>query len=117
MDSKTFGKVLENRTKGFAIRVVKLSAQLPDTPEDKVVRNQISKSGTSVGAYYRKANRARSRADFKNKIKICESEASETNYWLEIILGMNWIAEKEIDEIQDESEQLLRLFSAIGAKD
>jgi four helix bundle protein len=67
-----------------------LSASLPDTPEARVIRNQITKSGTSIGANYREANRARSKADFKNKIKICESEASETQYWLEMISELNF---------------------------
>jgi len=69
MDNKTFGRALEDRTRDFAIRVIRFSAQLPDTPEGKVVRNQISKSGTSVGANYREANRARSRADLKTKLR------------------------------------------------
>jgi len=51
------------------------------------VKNQITKSGTSIGANYYEANKARSKADFKNKIGICKSEANETIYWLEIING------------------------------
>ena len=75
MDLKEFAKGLEERTRVFAVRIIRLSASLPNTPEARVVRNQITKSGTSIGANYREANRSRSRADFKNKIKICESEA------------------------------------------
>jgi len=77
-DNKDFARDLERRTKKFAVNVIKLSEALPKTPEAIVIKNQITKSGTSIGANYREANRARSRADFKNKIKICESEASET---------------------------------------
>ena len=77
MDNKEFSKELEKRTRKFAVRIIRLSATLSNTPETIVVRNQITKAGTSIGANYREANRARSRADFKNKIKICESEASE----------------------------------------
>ncbi len=80
MDNKEFGKLLESRTKKFAISIIKLSARLPNTTESKVIRNQVTKSGTSVGANYREANRARSKADFKNKIRISEGEASETVY-------------------------------------
>jgi four helix bundle protein len=90
MDNKEFSKKLEVRTKAFAIRIIKLSATLPNTVEGKIVRNQLTKAGTSIGANYREANRARSKADFKNKIKICESEASETGYWLEISIDMKW---------------------------
>ena len=65
---KKFAKELEERTKKFAISIIKLSSKLPDTVEGRVIRNQLTKSGTSVGANYREANRARSRADFRNKI-------------------------------------------------
>lgn len=80
MNNKEFSKKLEHRTLKFALRIIRLSAKIPNTPEGRVVRNQITKAGTSVGANYREANRARSRADFKNKIAICETEASETQY-------------------------------------
>ncbi len=91
MDNKEFSKVLENRTRCFAIQIIKLSSLMPYTPECKVIRNQITKSGTSIGANYREANRARSKADFINKIRICEGEANETIYWLEIIAEMKWL--------------------------
>jgi four helix bundle protein len=80
MDNKQFAIELETRTQKFATRIIRLSAKLPNTPEGKVVRNQITKAGTSVGANYREVNRARSRADFKNKISICKSESGETQY-------------------------------------
>ena len=85
LTNKEFSKNLEKRTLKFGIDIIRLSATLPSTLESRVVRNQITKSGTSVGANYREANRSRSKADFTNRIKICESEASETSYWLEII--------------------------------
>ena len=80
MDNKEFSKDLEKRTRQFAVKIIRLSVLLPNTPEARVIRNQMTKSGTSIGANYREANRAISKADFKNKIKICESEASETQY-------------------------------------
>jgi four helix bundle protein len=85
MNNKEFSKLLEQRTRDFAVRIIKLSTALPNAPEGREIRRQITKSGTSVGANYREANRARSRADFKSKIKICQSESSETQYWLEVI--------------------------------
>ena len=75
-DVKKFAKELEERTKQFAIRIIRLSSTLPNTPEGRAIRTQMTKAGTSVGANYREANRARSKADFRNKIAICESEAS-----------------------------------------
>jgi len=116
MDNKEFSKQLEERTKKFAIDIIKLSSTLPDKPEGKVIKYQITKSGTSVGANYREANRSRSKADFKNKIKICESEASETTYWLEIIECLNWIETQKIQSILIETNELLAIFTSIGSK-
>jgi four helix bundle protein len=97
MENKEFGKQLELRTKKFAICIIKLSSSLPDSVEGKVIKYQITKSGTSIGANYREANRSRSKPDFSNKITICESESSETGYWLEIIDEMNWLQNKGLN--------------------
>jgi len=70
MDNKEFAKELEKRTREFGVRIIRLSRNLPNTPEGIVIRTQMTKSGTSIGANYREANRARSKADFKSKIKI-----------------------------------------------
>ena len=116
MKNKEFAKELEQRTKAFAIRIIKLSISLPKSEEGRVIKNQITKSGTSVGANYREANRSRSKADFKNKIKISESEASETLYWLEIIEEIGWIENKKLKSIKDESSELLAIFTSIASK-
>jgi four helix bundle protein len=114
MENKEFSKRLEERTKQFAISIIKLSASLPNSVEGKVVRNQLTKSGTSIGANYREANRSRSKPDFKNKITICETESSETIYWLEIIEAMNWIDTIQLKPIQLEASELLAIFTSIG---
>ncbi|KJD33902.1 hypothetical protein PK35_03950 [Tamlana nanhaiensis] len=116
MNNKEFAKQLEVRTRLFGISVIKLSATLPNTIEGKVIRNQITKSGTSIGANYREANRSRSKKDFKNKIKISESEASETEYWLEIINDLNWVESKQLNTIIKEAKELLALFTSIANK-
>ncbi len=116
MDNKEFSKELEKRTRKFSVRIIRLSTKLPNTPEARVIRNQITKSGTSIGANYREANRARSKADFKNKIKICESEASETQYWLEVIVDAKWLSYEEVKADYEECSELLALFTSIGAK-
>jgi len=116
LDNLEFSKQLEERTKKFAIRIIKLSIAIPDYPESRVIKNQITKSGTSIGANYREANRSRSRADFRNKIKICESEASETKYWLEIIAELKWIEIKKIGELMKEANELLAIFTSIEKK-
>jgi four helix bundle protein len=114
MDNREFSSDLEKRTRQFAVRINRLSASLPNTPEARVIRNQITKSGTSMVANYREANRARSKADFKNKIKICESEASETQYWLEVILEAEWFTWARIKPEHDECNELSALFNSIG---
>lgn len=113
MSNKEFGKALEKRTLLFSVSILKMCALLPKKQEVQVVIYQISKSATSVGANYREANVARSSADFYNKIKICQSEANETIYWLEVIDEMNWLSEKEIiQKLKKEANELLAIFTS-----
>lgn len=114
MDNKQFSKTIEQRTKKFALQIIHLSSKLPNTIEGRVIRNQITKSGTSIGANYREANRARSRADFINKIKICEGEASETQYWIEILIETNWLPKETVTSSYNECSELVALFTSIG---
>ena len=116
MDNKEFSKLLEVRTRKFAVAIIKTSSTLPNTPEGRVLRNQLTKSGTSIGANYREANRGRSSADFYNKIKISESEASETVYWLEIIDELNWMEKNLFKPVYEESNKLLAIFTSIKNK-
>ncbi|MFH1943574.1 MAG: four helix bundle protein, partial [bacterium] len=75
-------KELEERTKQFALRIIKLVSALPKSKVFDVIGYQLVKSGMSVGANYREAGRAESKADFIHKIGIVEKEAGETQYWL-----------------------------------
>ncbi len=79
-----------------------------------MIRYQIVKSGTSIGANYREANRAVSAPDFHNKISICEKEASETQYWLEIIMEAGLIPLEKIKADYKECSELLAIFTSIG---
>jgi len=114
MTNKEFGKKFEQRTLRFALDVIKLSASIPYTQETRVVKYQLTKSGTSIGANYREANRARSKADFYNKIKICESEASETVYWMEIVRLGQMASGTEM--LYEELKEILAILSAIVNK-
>ena len=116
MTNREFSEVLEQRTRKFAIMILKLSSDLSLTPENKVIRYQISKSGTSVGANYREANRSKSKADFVNKIRIAEGEASETVYWLEIIKDMGWGSDDIFNSTMKEAKELLAIFTSIYTK-
>jgi four helix bundle protein len=111
-----FIKSLEKRTRAFAVSIIKLSEKLPNNPEAKVIRTQITKAGTSVGANYREANRSRSKPDFTAKIKICESEASETQYWLEIIKEISWLDQKDLSGELKECSELVAIFTSISKK-
>ena len=116
MNNRQFAQNLEKRTRDFAVRIIRLSSALPNTPEGRVIRNQLTKSGTSIGANYREANRARSKADFRNKISICEGEASETQYWLEVIAQMGWLNQDQLKAESEECGELLAIFTSIGKK-
>jgi len=115
-EKREFAKELEKRTRKFAVRIIRLSTRLPNTPEGRAIRTQITKSGSSMGANYREANRARSRADFRSKVKICESEASETQYWLEVIADLEWLPWEELKPDYEECSELLAIFTAINKK-
>lgn len=114
MENKDFAKKLEIRTRKFAIAIIRLSERLPGSPESRVLRYQLTKSGTSIGANYHEANRSRSKADFSNKIRLCEFEASETVYWLGILNELEWITSDEILPGLTESSELLAIFTSIG---
>ena len=116
MNNKEFGKLMEIRTRTFAINIIRLSCSLKYSPESNVIKNQITKSGSSIGANYREANRARSNADFLNKIKICESETNETIYWLEIIRDLDIVDSIAISSLLTEANELLAIFTSIGIK-
>jgi len=87
---------LQHRTKRFALRVLALIDWLPNTIGGRVLANQLARSAASVGANYRAACRARSRAEFASKLGIVAEEADESLYWLELIRDGNFVLEKKI---------------------
>ena len=107
---------LEERTKKFAVQVVKKVAAFPKNSEGQIVGRQLLRAGTSIGANYREANRAEPKNDFIHKIGVAEKEAAATVYWLEIcrVTGLGLV--KQIDGLLDESSQLLAILITIGRK-
>src|SRR5712692_601868 len=101
---------LRKRTKEFALRIVKLYAALPKNAIAQVLGKQILLSGTSVGAHYREACRAKSNADFVNKLEGGLQELEETLYWLELLGDAEIFPEKRIKPICDETEELIAMF-------
>jgi len=100
----------------LAVGIIKMSSSLPSKTEWYVIRNQISKSGTSIGANYKEANHAKSLADFKHKISICESEASETVYWLQIIKELGYNNDQIVTSLYNEAKEILAIFISISKK-
>ena len=97
------------RTKNFAIEVLKLCVTLPQTSEFRALRNQLVRSGTSPGANYRAACRAKSTADFINKLKIVEEETDESQYWLEIIVAIDESYRKQVTPLWKEADEILAI--------
>ncbi len=105
---------LLNRTKQFAIRVFKLLDRLPKTEAAKIVTYQLLKSSSSVAANYRAVNRAKSKNDFSNKIKIVLEEADESNFWLAFISDVDLLNsdDKELNFLTKESDEFVAIFTA-----
>ena len=109
-------KDLEQRTKRFSLVVIKFTAQMPRTREADILCRQLLRAATSIGANYREANRGVSRADFVNKIGIVQKEASETQYWIELLIESGVAGKSRAEELLKESSELLAIFTAIGKK-
>lgn len=103
---------LKERTKKFALSVIQFTSSIPKKPEADVIRHQIIRSGTSVGANYRAACRARSRAEFISKIGIVEEEADETAYWLELLAESGLAQPAQTLELLKEARELVAICSA-----
>jgi four helix bundle protein len=103
---------LKDRTKQFALRVMKLVDSLPNTVKGRAIANQIIRSATSVGANYRATCRARSRAEFVSKIGLVEEEADETAFWLELIVGGGLRLQKQIAPLLGEANELVAIMAA-----
>jgi four helix bundle protein len=105
---------LKERTKKFALMIIKLVEELPNTLVGRTIGNQIIRSGTSVAANYRAACRARSNADFISKITIVEEECDETLFWLELIAEANLLNKEILQSIVKEADELTAIFTASG---
>ena len=103
---------LRQRTKEFALRIIKLFRALPKTEEARILGRQVLRSGTAVAANYRSACRARSRADFISRIGITVEEADETAFWLELIVEAGIIRRSKLESLLVEADALVRVFQA-----
>ncbi len=104
---------LKNRTKNFAIDIIKLLKSVPKDFISEVLFKQLLRSSTSVAANYRAACRAKSRADFVNKIGTVEEEADESLFWLELISESEILSLDKTKKLMDEANQLTAIFTSI----
>src|SRR5437764_4143486 len=107
-------KDLERRTKRFVLQVIKFVSELSRTRDADILARQLLRSATSIGANYREANRGVSRADFANKIGTVQKEASETQYWLELLIESGITADPTAKVLLKEATELLAIFTATG---
>ena len=103
---------LRKRTKAFALRIVRMYVSLPKTSQAQVLGKQVLRSGTSPGAQYREAFRARSTAEFISKMEGGLQELEETAYWLELLVESNIVPEKRMAELLKETDELIAIFTA-----
>jgi four helix bundle protein len=103
---------LRARTKAFALRVIRLYSALPKTAQAQVIGRQALRSGTSVGAHYREATRARSSAEFVSKIGCGLQELEETVYWLELLTDAKIVESNKLRELFREADELTSILVA-----
>ena len=107
---------LLGRTKTFALRILRMFSALPKTTEAQVLGKQVLRSGTSVGANYREAHRARSKAEFIAKAGDCLREIEETGYWLELLVEGGIVAAEKLAPLRAECDELIAIFVTIVRK-
>jgi four helix bundle protein len=105
---------LKYRTKQFALKVIQLVEDLPNTKAGNTIGYQLLRSGTSVAANYRASCRARSNADFISKINVVEEESDESLFWLEMILESKLMEKERLESLINEANELTAIFTASG---
>ncbi len=101
---------LKERTKQFAVRIVRLFQSLPKTDEARVLGRQVLRSGTGVGANYRAVCRARSRPEFIAKLGVVLEEADETVFWLELLVETGIVQQPRLEALLKEANELTSIF-------
>ena len=107
---------LMQRTKNYALRIIRLYVSLPKTTEAQVLGKQVLRSGTSIGAHYREGNRAKSDADFIHKMETALQELDETSYWLELIIDAKIFSEEKVRPLVSETNETDAIFTTIVKK-
>lgn len=103
---------LKDRTKTFALRIIRMAEVLPKTRSVNIIANQILRSSTSMAANYRAVGRARSKAEFIAKIGVVLEEADETVFWLEMLADSGIVSLEKLKSLVQEANELMLIFSA-----
>ncbi len=107
---------LKDRTRDFALRVIRLYTSLPKRNIAQVIGRQLLRSGTSPGANYREAIRSRSPIEYAAKLNTSVMELEETLYWFELLEGSGQISGKRLVNLKDEASQLIAIFISLAKK-
>lgn len=107
---------LKVRTKEFALRIIRLYSALPPKLEAQILGKQVLRSGTSVGAQYREAGRARSAAEYISKVQGSLQELEETAYWLELLVESQIIDSEKLKGLLQETSELIAIFTTLVQK-
>ena len=103
---------LRQRTKTCALRIIRLYSSLPKATETQIIGKQMFRSGTSVGAHYREADRGKSTPDFITKMEGGLQELDETAYWLELLVEGGFVRQEKVADLQKETDELIAIFVA-----
>ena len=104
--------VIQKKSKAFALRVIKLYRDLNEQKNEHIISRQLLRCGTSIGANAKEAMYAQSRADFTAKLFIAQKECAETEYWLELLYGSEYINKSEFDSIYEDCQELMNMIVA-----
>jgi four helix bundle protein len=104
---------LRDRTKAFALQIIRMFAAIPKATEAQVLGKQLLRSGTSIGANYREAYRRRSKAEFISKCGDSLRELEETAYWLELLIDAKVVPTEKLSALQQECDELIAIFVTI----
>lgn len=112
MERIEFAEIFKKRTKKFVVDNIKLFRTLPKTEEAKIIGRQLLRSSSSVGANYRAARRARSKAEFHSKLSTVVEESDESVFWMEILIEAEIVKPHEISYLLNEGNEILKIVSA-----
>ena len=107
-----FRETLTQRTRAFALRVFKLCTSLPNTPEAFHIRDQLFRCASSVAANYRASGRAKSDKDYLNKLKICEEESDEAEFWMDMLVASDLVSKHKIEALMKEASELTAIITS-----